>query len=283
MSAGKFWLRTALFIFCVPFFYVLLFSLDHYHHLVFNICVVLVTVVGSMEVEIFFKRKGIPTSGYLFSLLGGTLPLVTYLEIAGITGGNLTFGWFIGLVSLVLLRGLWVLKDQDFSSLLQVISSSMFVLIYPALFISFLVRLSGFNNSSLVLLFFFSLMFVNDIMAYLAGMFLGRKTRLGLLISPNKSGIGFAAGFLSSIGIALLFRYLFPYILSIGYFSTALFGALISILAILGDLAESALKRSAQVKDSSNIIPGRGGILDSMDSWLISLPVFYFVLKAISR
>ena len=94
---------------------------------------------------------------------------------------------------------------------------------------------------------------------------------------------GFAAGVLASVGVALLFKAVLPGLLPIGYGGTALFGAVAGLLTIAGDLVESALKRSAFVKDSGGIIPGRGGILDSIDSWLLTAPMFYFVFLWISR
>jgi phosphatidate cytidylyltransferase len=124
--------------------------------------------------------------------------------------------------------------------------------------------------------------FANDIVAYLAGMFLGRRTRLGYAVSPNKSAVGFVAGVLASIAVVMVFRVAIPELLPIGYGFTVLLGAAAGILTIAGDLVESALKRSAAVKDSGGIIPGRGGILDSIDSWLLTAPLFYFVFLWIS-
>ena len=120
--------------------------------------------------------------------------------------------------------------------------------------------------------------FANDIAAYLAGMFLGRGTRLGYPVSPNKSAAGFIAGFVASIAVALLFRVFVPDLLPISFALAVLIGAGAGILTITGDLVESALKRSVQVKDSSGVLPGRGGLMDSMDSWLISAPLYYFLL-----
>lgn len=283
MSLARFWVRTTLLFFTVPFFYILIFVLPYHNHLVFNLCTVAATIAGALEVENLFRKKGIPISRFIFSFLSGTLLLATYLEIAGIIERSWYTAWFIIVVSLVLLRAAWIRNRSDIQSLLQLVSSSLFILIYPALFTSFIVKLSSLEYPSIALLFFFSLVFGNDIMAYLAGKFLGKKSRLKLLISPNKTGIGFIAGFICSIAVAVLFKFLFPHILTFSTFTAGLFGAVMGAAVILGDLVESALKRSAHIKDSSSIIPGRGGMLDSLDSMIISAPIFYFVLNFIFR
>ncbi len=156
------------------------------------------------------------------------------------------------------------------------------VLLYPAGLLTFVVRLSGLPRPGLALALFFSMIFANDILAYLVGTFLGAGTRLNYPISPNKSALGFAGGLAGSVGVALGFRAAFPGQLAIGWGGAAALGLVIGVLTIGGDLVESAFKRSAGLKDSGRTIPGRGGVLDSVDSWLLAAPVFYAVMRGLS-
>lgn len=282
MSRSSFIVRTVTVVVALPVFFVLVFILPYRNHLVLNLCAVLITVAGARELQILLSRRGIQAFPYFF-LLAALIPAAAYLEVLGLVSPAWALAVPTALVVLVMLRSLWVRDRKDLGFLLQRISSSLLVIIYPALLMSFIVRLTAFQNAKWVLLFFFSINFANDMIAYLAGMFLGRGTRLDYAVSPNKSAVGFAAGILASIAVALLFRGTVPDLLPISFGFAALIGAGAGMLTIAGDLAESALKRSADVKDSGGVIPGRGGILDSIDSWLLTAPMFYFVFLGISR
>ena len=96
------------------------------------------------------------------------------------------------------------------------------------------------------------------------------------VLSPKKTNEGAMAGLLGGVAIAAAARhFLFPDLL----FSHVMIAAVIlGIVGQLGDLAESMLKRAAEIKDSSHLIPGHGGVLDRMDSLLFAFPVMYFFL-----
>jgi phosphatidate cytidylyltransferase len=281
MSRNSFLIRTATVFVALPVFFVLLFVLPYYNHLMMNLCAVAVTVAGARELQILLSGRGAPAFPHVF-VLAGLIPAAAYLEVLGVIAPACSLAVPTALIVVILLRSLWVRDQKELGPLLQRISGSLLVVVYPALLVSFVVRLTAFENARWVLLFFFGMNFANDITAYLAGMFLGRGTRLGYAVSPNKSAVGFIAGVLASVGVAVLFKAAVPDLLPIGYGLSAVIGAAAGILTIAGDLVESALKRSAEVKDSGGIIPGRGGILDSIDSWLLTAPMFYFVFKWIS-
>ncbi len=114
-----------------------------------------------------------------------------------------------------------------------------------------------------------------DTTAYLAGRAWG-KHRLAPGVSPHKSIEGAVAGLVASVAAGLVARAWFAPYLSLGE-SLAL-GALVGVFAQLGDLVESLLKRDAETKESSSIIPGHGGVLDRFDSLLFAAPLVYYFL-----
>lgn len=122
----------------------------------------------------------------------------------------------------------------------------------------------------------FFTVWATDIAAYFVGTALG-KHRLNEEVSPKKSWEGAIAGAIAGAAAALLcWDLFFPWYIT---WTTALgLGLLITFLGQLSDLAESLIKRSAGVKDSSSILPGHGGILDRFDSYLLIAPVVYYVL-----
>jgi phosphatidate cytidylyltransferase len=114
---------------------------------------------------------------------------------------------------------------------------------------------------------------LSDTAAFYVGSAFGRH-RMAPLISPKKSWEGAAGGVFGSIVAALVAHAWFYQRLPITH--ALVLGVLLCAAGILGDLAESMLKRSAGVKDSSSLLPGHGGVLDRVDSLLVAAPVLYY-------
>ena len=125
----------------------------------------------------------------------------------------------------------------------------------------------------------------SDTAAFFIGRAVGRH-KLAPQISPNKTWEGAIAGVIGAIVFSLLFTptELFSltnplHIQGISYGEAILLGALVSIFGQFGDLAESLLKRNAKVKDSGNLLPGHGGVLDRLDSIIFAgVVVYYFAV-----
>ena len=150
------------------------------------------------------------------------------------------------------------------------------------------VGLSLMTNSCLhdgmgdVVLLIFVLIWINDTFAYLGGSLYGRH-KMTERISPNKTWEGTVTGFVFTMVASLLAGWLWADQIIPGgtfhWYGWMLFGFFTSLLATMGDLLESLLKRQAGVKDSGNLIPGHGGVLDRMDSILLTVyPLISFLL-----
>ncbi len=117
---------------------------------------------------------------------------------------------------------------------------------------------------------------VCDTMAYVVGKTIG-KHKMNKEVSPKKSWEGSIGGTLFAVGAAVAIRALFlPTVLTVT--QAVILGFIIAIVGQVGDLAESVIKRSTGVKDSSNLLPGHGGFLDRFDSYLLLAPVFYYAV-----
>ena len=127
------------------------------------------------------------------------------------------------------------------------------------------------------LFFALAINFVGDIAAYYTGRAIGRH-KLAPVISPAKSWEGAAGSMLAAVIFGLIWRpQLGPSVAVAEVVVLAMAG---NVAGQLGDLAESAMKRGAGVKDSSNLLPGHGGFLERLDSSLFSMPVVYWLHNA---
>ena len=121
---------------------------------------------------------------------------------------------------------------------------------------------------------------VGDAAAYYGGRALGRR-QLAPRVSPNKTWEGSIVSMAASAGVGIGYWSYFTRQPEIGLLAVGLSAVLVNIAGQTGDLAESLLKRGAGVKDSGDLLPGHGGMLDRLDGVLFSVPVLYWVLWAL--
>jgi phosphatidate cytidylyltransferase len=122
-----------------------------------------------------------------------------------------------------------------------------------------------------LVLFLLLLTELNDVAQYCWGKLLGRH-KISPTISPNKTVEGFVGGVLTTVPLAAL---LAPWLTPFSVLDALLAGALIAVAGFFGDLSLSALKRDLGIKDSGNLLPGHGGILDRVDSLTYTAPLFF--------
>jgi len=125
---------------------------------------------------------------------------------------------------------------------------------------------------------FLLMLWANDTGAYLVGMKFGRH-KLFERHSPKKTWEGFFGGLLLSIVVACILSHYFQ---SISIFHWSAVAVIIAVFGTMGDLTESMLKRSLNVKDSGSLLPGHGGLLDRFDGLLVAAPLVYVFLRLVS-
>jgi phosphatidate cytidylyltransferase len=274
--------RISLVAVALPVIGAFVFLLPWRNHLAFNVLVAAVSVIGSIEVVGLFGARRIPVSRFLAPVLAGTLPVAAYLQTAGIVPGiELQLLTTAAVAGIILTRAIIFQRRATLRALLAYAGASLTAVLYPAFFLSFVTRMTGLAEPSLTVAFFLCVIFGDDMLAYFVGSLWGRSTCLNLPVSPNKSVIGFAGGVAGAVIVTLLFHWLAGAFPRRGLWPDLAIGVAIGIVGIVGDLVESGLKRSAGVKDSGVIIPGRGGILDSVDSLTLAAPLFFCLLSLI--
>ena len=171
--------------------------------------------------------------------------------------------------------------QKDFSKMLTGMGVTILGVLYVAFLGGFLISMRvGFEQfpglSTDLLSFFFLVIFGSDAGAYFAGKAFG-KHKLAPAISPGKTVEGLIGGIISAAAFAALATFWFfpelPYQISIPL------AVILAAVGVLGDLAESAMKRGSKTKDAATLLPGHGGLLDRLDSLLLGAPLLYYFAR----
>lgn len=193
----------------------------------------------------------------------GELPDLTMIQIVLLlfTGGTLTAA---------MVRG--APFDRMIPSVAVTVLSVMYVVFLGSHLIAVRVGFRPLLSRNL-LGFFFLVIMGSDAAAYYGGRLFGRH-KLAPTVSPGKTWEGAIAGMLASLLLAVAAHYWFFLALPLKF--ALPLAAVMNVVGVLGDLTESALKRSTGAKDTAQILPGHGGVLDRIDSLLFNAPVIYY-------
>lgn len=266
-------------IIAVPIMYVI-FLIGGVLYLLFFLALIF---AGQLEYQKLLESKNLPNEkilGLISSLLMG---LSAYL-------GYYYFTFCFTVVVLVIL--ILDLRKGDFSQTVTNIGATLFGVIYLGWLLShgillrnidqyeniraYSVNIQGLSDLGFfVVVFAVACTFLNDTGAYYTGKMFG-KHKLAPKISPGKTIEGTVGGIVVCILTGLIVNFLFGTPLSSDW--TIAFALLVAISAILGDLVESSIKRGAGIKDSGDIVPGHGGVLDRFDSLIFVFPVSYYFI-----
>jgi phosphatidate cytidylyltransferase len=271
--------RILLFLVGIPLLYAAVVFLPYYNHIGFNLLAILFSLIGAFELEYMFGIRGLPFFKGIAPLSGFLLPLAAYADSLRLFPIPVTELVLILLVSFTLGREVFARSEADFPSILSRMGQSALSILYPGYLISFAVKLTSLAHAEATIFVFLVLIFSNDTLAYIAGMLFGKGSRGICPVSPKKSASGFIGGFIGSLAASAAAFLLVPEVFGGSAVCAGAAGIAAGFSAIVGDLIESAMKRSAGIKDSGSIMLGRGGVLDSIDSILYSAPLFYYIIS----
>jgi len=236
-------------------------------------------IIGLYEYSRMFIKSGYSIQAISIIFMGSMVYLVIglfandYLEAKYLLG-------FVPLAFLFFIASLYKVSEKPFENLGIKLLALLYISIPFGLFN--VVENMSFEASNasgaMLLIAFFVIVWSSDTFAYLFGVSFG-KHRLFERISPKKSWEGSIGGSLTTLIIAWAFGF-FTHIFT--PFTWVALAVVVVITAIYGDLIESQLKRSMHVKDSGNIMPGHGGVLDRFDAAIFSVPFYVFLLYLLS-
>ncbi|HXN05757.1 MAG TPA: phosphatidate cytidylyltransferase [Nitrospiria bacterium] len=255
----------------LPFFYLIISA---HSPVVFSIFVFLISFLGLWEYyRLYFREGNLPV------LLAGEtiafLILLGFLEKI-VENGPLLSGYFLPIVGSAGLLYLSVHLLVQRASYFLSVNVLGFGLFYVPFFLGHLILLRGMENGAQLVFFLCFVTWGTDAGAYFAGKAFGKR-KMAPLISPNKTWEGAAGGLLAGIAFSVLSWYWFlPFMTLKEAVSLAL---ALGIAGQAGDLVESMFKRSNQVKDSGSWIPGHGGVLDKVDSFIFTGPLLYYCVR----
>ena len=196
------------------------------------------------------------------------------LVILAILDGGWIFSIIIILAATIAFKEFLALKLSDDNPILWLIFGFVYVL--GSLFCLLVLREIDTLLESYFTILLFAGVSVNDSFSYIFGKWIGGK-KIAPSMSPNKTYAGLIGGLISSIAFICLFD---KFVFGLTFVDQCVFVFILNIIGFLGDIFESSLKRRAQIKDSSRLLMGHGGMLDRLDSLILTTPVTLFYVIA---
>ncbi|MFO7658896.1 MAG: phosphatidate cytidylyltransferase [Bacteroidales bacterium] len=236
---------------------------------------ILFLAIGFMSLKEFYQmteNMGFQPARVMGLITGAVLFVLTFVVFA-FGKSFILIDLIVPLIVITIIAELYLNRPNPLVN----ISITLLGLVYVALPLTLFNHLAFYDNgrySFEIILGFFILLWINDSAAYIFGMLFG-KHRLFERISPKKSWEGFAGGTVITLTLAFFLNIWFDILSQTDWL---IIGAIISVAGVYGDLVESMFKRSANIKDSGKILPGHGGMLDRIDSVLLSSPLVFTYL-----
>ncbi len=230
--------------------------------LLFVFLAAIAAMAGTWELSSALRHGGWNINRWAAAYL--TLPVIGFSFIDGARGQWLSVLVAIAMLSLVTLTYHFVERQATTRELLRNLSAGVFVMFYVPLSLSFAVLIITSENGTNVLFSVVLTVAAIDTFGYLIGRFFGR-TKFAPGVSPKKTWEGFIASVIGALLVGISSGML---LMGVQLQLAVLFSFAILLAAVLGDLAESLIKRDLGIKDMGDILPGHGGVMDRLDSML---------------
>lgn len=253
---------------------VALIMFDFQHHLALNVVMTWFFLTAACELWNMFSNKFQLVPKWLIAALTALIPVSAYLSnLFALKNGYIELVFICG-VLLILAAEVFTAKTFEASN--GKLITGAFILLYCGYMPTYLARMCWLEQPTLKIILFVLLVFISDSIAWVFGMLFGKNNRGIIAASPNKSIAGFIGAYIGDFALVTLFKlFIWP---DPSWLVYCVLAFCICTSSIIGDLTESVLKRSCECKDSGNIILGRGGVLDSIDSIIVSAPIFYILI-----
>lgn len=241
-----------------------------------NTIILLFTFISFLALKEYFSIVTIRKTDFIIVGLLYLLLIAQYY-IVYINWYNL-FVIFVPIYTFVAMSVLLTLTQNtnDFLKTCGILYLGTMISIYSISHLAYLTNLDFNVGVKQVLISLIFLTQINDVYQYICGKTCGKRSITK--ISPNKTWEGFSGGvILTTITTIIICK--FVLVLNIHYMILILFGILISVFGFFGDLFMSAIKRDLNIKDTSQLIPGHGGILDRIDSLIFVSPLFFHIIR----
>ncbi|MCX8094349.1 MAG: phosphatidate cytidylyltransferase [Candidatus Goldbacteria bacterium] len=263
-------LRIIMALIILPFLYVIIFLKNPYFFI--GLAIIALTIALN-EIYLMLNKRGLKP----FLITGNIFALILYYMVIL----NSPTIYFFGFIALFLILSFtFVVVSKKIIYFQKIISTIM-----PVIYIGFLglfgIKLRLLENGAYYIFILLFITYIYDAGAYFIGSSIG-KHKLIPSISPGKTIEGCLGGLITALFFTIIIHYLFLPKGLLGHnqlLHLVILSIVLSITGQIGDISASLVKRFSNVKNSSDLIPGHGGILDKIDSSLFNAPVLFFYLK----
>lgn len=230
----------------------------------------IISLIGFFEICRIFKieKKALGVSGYIATII--------FYAMMRFGFENYLMGFLVAYLMTLMI--IFVIKFPRYET--AQVMMAFFGMIYVVIMMSYIYRIRMMEGGAYLVWLIILCSWGCDTFAYLTGMTIG-KHKLAPILSPKKSIEGSIGGVVASVGLGVLYAFIFKEQFQIFEYPLIYVGLICGVASIIsqfGDLAASGIKRNYDIKDFGRIIPGHGGILDRFDSVIFSSPVVFFFI-----